>query len=280
MITFQVGEVDPLFSVSYRFALAGLLMIVICSIMKLKMKFTRKEHAFILLQGLLLFGFNYWLMYMSELYLTSGVVGLIFSLLVFFNIINSRMILKTPFEKKVIIGGILGIIGTAFIFQEDLSHFTFSDTKIMGLLMAIGGTIIASFGNITSARNQAAGIPVIQSNAFGMFYGAVVMFLVAIVQGKTPTFELTLDYTLSLAYLTIFGSIIAFGSYLTLVGNIGASKAAYVSLVIPIIALTISTFLEGYTWTIISFSGAALIIVGNVIALRLSRKRKVAEAVE
>lgn len=245
--------------------------------MKYNLSFSRKEHGFILLQGLLIFGFNYWMMYSSELFLTSGLVGLIFSLLVFLNILNGRIFLKTPFELKVIVGGLLGIIGTGMIFQEDLAQFTFSDKKLWGLALAVGGTYIASLGNITSARNQRAGIPVIQSNAFGMFYGALAMFAVAIFSGKTPTFEMTYEYTFSLIYLAIFGSIIAFGAYLTLVGNIGASKAAYVSLIAPVIALTISTFLEGYEWTMIGFAGAALIIVGNVVALRFSR-RKVAKS--
>lgn len=272
VITFQVGEVDPLFSVSYRFALAGILMLGVSKLLKMKLSFTKKEHGFILLQGLLLFGFNYWMMYSSELYVTSGLVGLIFSLLVFLNILNGRLFLKTPFETKVIIGGFLGIVGTALIFREDLIQFTLSDKKLWGLALAVGGTYIASLGNITSARNQKAGIPVIQSNAFGMFYGAMAMFLVAILSGKAPTFEMTYEYTLSLIYLSIFGSIIAFGAYLTLVGNIGASKAAYVSLIAPVIALTISTFFEGYQWTIVGLVGAVLIIIGNVVALRLSRK--------
>ena len=249
-------------------------MLVISRLLKMKLSFSRKEHAYILLQGLLLFGFNYWMMYSSELYLTSGLVGLIFSLLVFMNILNGRIFLKTPFELKVIIGGILGIIGTALVFKNDLSKFTFSDSKILGIGFAIAGTYVASLGNITSARNQQDGIPVIQSNAFGMLYGAIAMFIFAIISGKTPTFEYTIGYSLSLLYLSIFGSVIAFGAYLTLIGNIGASKAAYVSLLSPIIALSISTVFEGYTWSIFSLSGAVLILVGNIVALRFSRRKR------
>ncbi len=268
VIKFQVGDVDPMLSVSYRFGIAGILMLIICRLWGMKMDFTHKEHGFILLQGLLLFGFNYWIIYMSELYLTSGLVGLIFSLLVFMNILNGRLFMKTPFETKVIIGGFLGLVGTGFVFKEDLAGFSLSDGKIIGLIFAITATYIASLGNITSARNQKAGIPVIQSNAYGMFYGAVAMFLIALISGKEISFDPSLSYTISLFYLAILGSVVAFGAYLTLVGNIGASKAAYVSLVAPIIALTISTFLEDYTWTAFSLSGAAMILAGNVIALR------------
>ncbi len=267
VIKFQVGDVDPMFSVSYRFLLAGLIMLVVASFMKLKLDFTRKEHAFILLQGLLIFGINYWLIYMSELYLTSGLVGLIFSLLVFFNIINARIFLKNKLEYKVVLGGALGLLGTAFVFWEDLKVFSFEDGKLLGMSLAIGGTLVASLGNITSARNTKAGIPVISCNAFGMTYGGAAMMVVALLSGKEISFIVSTEYISSLLYLAIFGSIIAFGAYLTLVGNIGASKAAYVSLIAPVIALVLSTFLEDYQWTATSLGGAVLILAGNTIAL-------------
>lgn len=274
VIKFQVGDVDPMLSVAYRFGIAGVLMLIICKAWGVKLRFSKSEHLFILLQGVLIFGFNYWLIYQSELYLTSGLVGLIFSLLVFLNIINGRIFLKTPFELKVILGGFLGLIGTGFVFWEDLMQFAFSDGKVLGLALAVGGTYIASLGNITSARNQKAGIPVIPSNAYGMVYGAIAMFVLALLMGKEVSYNPSLSYTLSLLYLAILGSIVAFGAYMTLIGNIGASKAAYVSLIAPVIALTISTFLENYQWSLISMSGAILILVGNIVALRSSKKKK------
>ena len=184
VIKFQVGDVDPMFSVSYRFLLAGIIMLVVARFMKLKLDFTRKEHAFILLQGLLIFGINYWLIYMSELYLTSGLVGLIFSLLVFFNIINARIFLKNKLEFKVVLGGALGLFGTALVFWDDLKVFSFEDGKLLGMMLAIGGTLVASLGNITSARNTKAGIPVISCNAFGMTYGGGAMMIIALLSGK------------------------------------------------------------------------------------------------
>lgn len=272
VIKFQVGDVDPMFSVSYRFLLAGIIMLVVARFMKLKLDFTRKEHAFILLQGLLIFGINYWLIYMSELYLTSGLVGLIFSLLVFFNIINARIFLKNKLEFKVVLGGALGLFGTALVFWDDLKVFSFEDGKLLGMMLAIGGTLVASLGNITSARNTKAGIPVISCNAFGMTYGGGAMMIIALLSGKELSFIVSTEYIASLLYLAVFGSIIAFGAYLTLVGNIGAGKAAYVSLIAPVIALLISTLLEDYQWTGTSLTGAFLILTGNTIALYRSKK--------
>ena len=259
-------------SVSYRFLLAGVIILIIARVLNLPLSFTKKEHSFIQLQGVLIFGVNYWLFYISELYLTSGLVGLIFSLLVIFNIINARIFLKNKLEVKVIAGGILGLMGIALVFWDDLKAFSVEDGKILGITLTIGGTLIASLGNITSARNTKAGIPVISCNAYGMTYGGLTMMLIALVSGKDISFIITTEYIASLAYLTIFGSIIAFGAYLTLIGNIGAEKAAYVSLITPVIALLISTILEDYQWTTISILGVLFILIGNAIALYRSNQ--------
>jgi drug/metabolite transporter (DMT)-like permease len=267
VIKFQVGDVDPMLSVSYRFLLAGVIMLLIARCLNLPLSFSKTEHGFILLQGVLIFGINYWLFYISELYLTSGLVGLIFSLLVIFNIVNARIFLKNELDVKVIAGGILGLMGTVLVFWDDLKIFSWEDGKLLGITLAIGGTLIASLGNITSARNTKAGIPVISCNAYGMTYGGLTMMLIALISGKNLTFAVTTEYIASLAYLTIFGSIIAFGAYLTLVGTIGASKAAYVSLITPVIALLLSTFLEDYTWSAVTIVGVLFILIGNTIAL-------------
>lgn len=273
VIKFQVGDVDPILSVSYRFLLAGTLLLTGLRFSSHWRSFHIQEHLFIALQGLLLFGFNYWLIYLSELHLTSGLVGLIFSLLVFFNILNARILLKQIIELKVILGGLLGILGTALIFWDDLRVFSFEDGKLTGMFMAIGGTYIASLGNITSARNQMRGMSVLASNAYGMTYGGIAMLIIALFTGVEFSFAMNLSYISSLLYLAIFGSIFAFGAYLTLVGNIGAGKAAYVSLIAPVIALILSTFLENYLWKFTNIFGALMILTGNMIAL-ISRKRK------
>ena len=267
VIKFQVGNVDAMYSVAYRFGIAGVLMLAVSRLWKLKMNFTLKEHGYILLQGLFLFGFNYWLIYISELYLTSGLVGLLFSLLVFLNILNGRIFLKTAFEYRVVLGALFGLIGTGLIFHKDLSQFSFSDDRVIGVMFAVSGTFVASLGNITSAANQQRGIPVIPSNAYGMSYGALAMFLIAVVSGKPITFEMNPSYIGSLFYLAILGSVVAFGAYVTLIGNIGAGKAAYVSVIAPVIALLLSTIFEDYTWSFYSLAGSVLILAGNIIAL-------------
>ncbi len=268
VITFQLGKVDPILSVSYRFLISGVILLAYCGIKKLGLKFSFRQHMFMILQGLLLFGCNYWLVYISETYISSALVAIAFSTLVFMNIIFNALILKNKIKKQVIYGAILGVIGTIFIFQQELQALTFEDETFLGLVLCLSGVLFASLGNITSAFNQGKKLPVIQTNTFGMLYGGAMMMIIALIMGKPIAFDTSNSYLISLAYLSIFGSIIAFSTYLTLLGKIGADKGAYVIVVVPIIALTISTIFEGYHVTLSAVFGMSLIILGNVLALR------------
>lgn len=268
VIKFQLGVVDPLLSVSYRFAIAGLILLAYGKLRALNLLFSLRQHLFMALQGALLFGCNYWLIYISEYYLTSGLVAIAFSTLVFMNIIFNSLLLRNPVKRKVILGAMFGIAGTLLIFQEELSGLSFEDETFVGLVFCLSGVLLASLGNITSAFNQKGRLPVIQTNAFGMLYGAALMFLIAIVSGKPLLIDLSFPYLSSLAYLVIFGSIIAFSTYLTLVGRIGPDKAAYVIVAVPVIALIISTVFENYFPSAYAIAGIFLIVIGNALALR------------
>ena len=266
-IKFQLGYVDPLVSVVYRFCLAAVLLLVFCFARGLQMRFSAGDHAFMALQGACLFAINYWLFYLAEVNLTSGIVAVTFSTIVFWNIINGYLLLRTPISPRVVLGAAFGTIGIAMVFWPELAAFNLADDGFQGLVLSLAATLLASFGNILSARNQKHGLPVIQTNAYGMAYGALLMALVALAAGKPFTFETTPVYISSLVYLAVFGSIVAFGSYLTLVGTIGAAKAAYATLLFPIVALAFSTFFEGYRWSTPAVIGVAIIIAGNYVAI-------------
>ncbi len=268
VIKFQLGSVPPLYSVSYRFFLASLILLAYSKIAGLNLKFNQKQHARIALQGLLLFGLNYWLVYWSEQYLSSGLVAIFFSTLVFMNIFFSALILKTKIEPKVILGAVLGFGGTILIFYPELARMSFEGKVMEGLIVCTLSVISASLGNITSASNQKFGLPVIQTNAFGMLYGSLMMLTIALVTGANITFDTSTSYIVSLSYLVVFGSVIAFGAYLTLVGKVGASVAGYVIVAVPVIALTISYFFEDYQLTYFTVIGIILIISGNFIVLK------------
>ncbi len=268
VITFQLGEVDPLLSVSYRFLLSGIILLIYSSLKRLDLKFELKEHLFMALQGALLFGCNYWLVYISETYINSALVAITFSTLVFMNIIFNSVILKNPIKRQVIYGAMFGVTGTILIFQQELTALTFEDDTFVGLVFCLCGVLSASLGNITSAFNQRKRLPVIQTNTFGMIYGGTIMMIIALATGKPIAIDTSYSYILSLGYLSIFGSIIAFSTYLTLLGKIGADKGAYVIVVVPVIALVISTIFEGYEITLYAVLGMLLILAGNALALK------------
>jgi len=217
--------------------------------------------------GILLFGINYWFSYTSELYITSGLVAVAFSTIVFFNIFNGAIFIKSKIRLNVLFSAIVGFIGIILVFKNEIINFNFDSNSSQGFAFAMAGAFISSLGNITSARNQKIKLPVIQTNAFGMMYGAIIMFIVAILSNTPIIFDFSFSYVLSLAYLSFFGSIIAFGAYLTLLGSIGADKAGYVTLVFPIIALVLSTFFENYIWTPSAVIGLSLVTLGNVLVL-------------
>ncbi len=267
-IKFQLGTVEPLVSVVYRFSLAAVILLAWCRITRLNMRFSLKNHGFMAMQGALLFGFNYWLFYVAELHLTSGLAAVIFSTVLVMNMVNGFLFLKTPFDVRVIAGGALGLVGILMVFRPEVAGFHLGDGGVTGVLLAFAATYMASLGNIISARNQKQGVPVIQTNAYGMTYGAVFMFLVVLFMGKSLTFVVSFAYIGSLIYLAVFGSIVAFGCYLSLIGRIGADRAAYATLIFPIVALVISTIWENYHWTLESVTGVLLILSGNLFMLK------------
>lgn len=276
-IKFQIGDTDPLFSVGYRFALAGMILLIYIGWNKLSMRFSLRDHMFMALQGICLFGLNYWLVYKAEEHLASGLVAVIFSGLIFMNIFLNALVLKAPIDRKVILGACLGLLGIVLIFRNELKAFDFSDVNFIAFLMAIVSVGMASMGNILSAVNQKRKIPVVQSNAFGMLYGATVVMAIAFGSGIPMTIDLNFSYLMSLGYLAIFGSVIAFTTYLNLLGKIGPDRAGYMSMVMPVIALFLSTLLEGYQWNGSGLLGVLLILSGILLALR--RKRKIVMAV-
>ncbi len=267
-IKYQLGSVDPIVSVIYRFGLAAGLLILFCKIRGLSLKFSVKEHFFMAFLGVFLFSLNYWLVYLAEVYLTSGLVAVMFSSIVFFNIANGAIFLGAPLERKMIIGALVGILGIIFIFMPEIQSFHLADKGVVGLVLGFSSVLLASFGNIMSARNTKNNIPVIQANAIGMGYGTLVLVVIALFLGKEFSFSFSIPYIGSLVFLSVFGSIIAFGSYLTLVGSIGADKASYAIMVVPIVALIISSFAEGYVWNFYGIVGLVLVLGGNFLALR------------
>ena len=284
-IKFQLGVVSPDLSIAYRFGLAAFILIVFSLIRRLPLGFSLRSHAFFALQGLLLFSLNYLLVYLAEGSLTSGLVAIIFSFIIVLNVLFGALFLGNPIRVRVMIGAGLGLLGLAFVFWPEVSAISLSSQKVLGMILALISVISASLGNVVSARNQRHKLPVIQTNAYGMLYGAVIMLVFSLLRGTELQFDTSPSYILSLLYLAIFGSVIAFGSYLTLLGRIGMDRAAYVTVLFPVIALLLSTLFEDLSWGIYQLLGVLLILLGNAVVVtkngRFSfRKRVPGDAVQ
>lgn len=266
-ITFQLGRVDPLVSIFYRFLSASLLSLVLCRALRLNMRFSRKEHGWIALQGFLMFSIGYWMVYTAERFIASGLAAVVTSSLIFMNILHGRLFLRKPVRGHVVSGAVLGIMGIVLIFLPEFSRLHWSDKAFQGFVLCTVSTVIYSLGNITSERNQKAGMPVLQTNALSMGYAALIMLALIWIGGKRFEFEPSIRYIGSLFYLSVFGSIAAFWCYMTLIGRIGADKAAYGPLVVPVLAMGLSSLFEGYLWSVPAVLGVFLIVSGNLLVL-------------
>jgi drug/metabolite transporter (DMT)-like permease len=274
MITFQLGTVEPLVSVVYRFGLASIILFGYCFYKKRDFRFTRSDHGLVLIQGLLLFGFNYWLTYLGVSKINSALAAILSTSIVYFNVIFSRVFLGDKIKPEVLAGGTIGILGVYLIFMPELEMAGTIDSQSIwesqawaGIVLVLVGSVFASLGNVFSAKTQRRKIPVLQANALGMGYASALLGLIALFSGFKFDFIVSFSYIGSLVYLALFGSVIAFGAFLTLLGRIGPDKAGYISLVYPVIAIIFSTIFEDYQWTTYSFSGLIIILLGNFIAM-------------
>lgn len=272
-ITYQLGNVDPLWSVAYRFVLAGTLLFLWLMWRKQSLRFNRQQQGLALLQGLLLFAINYWLFYGAEQWITSGLVAVLFSLVVYMNSLNAAIFLRQRLNPNVWLGASLGLGGLCLIFWPELMHSSASDEALFwGIVLGIAGTLSASLGNVASAYNQQQGMPLMLTNAYGMLYGGLSMAVLGWVLNIPMTFDWSVEYVGALVYLAVFGSILAFGSYLKLIGLIGADKAAYVAMLIPIVALLVSSLFEGYIWTWQAILGLSALIAGHFLTMKHTQK--------
>jgi drug/metabolite transporter (DMT)-like permease len=266
-IKLQLNGIPSQVSVAYRFALATVILFAWCWIRRLSLKFSFRKHLWLMLQGVTVFSSNYVLFYEAEKHLVSGSVAIVFSILVVFNILNNWFFFRAKPTLQIIGGAVLGLLGIVLTFWQELLNLGSSLDNALGILLSLVATLCASFGNMVFVRVRKEGIPIVQSNAFGMLYGSLVLFAYACFTGSKFSFDTSPSYLFSLIYLALFGSVIAFGCYLTLVGRIGADRAAYTSILFPIVALFLSALFEGYKLNTLSALGIILVLVGNGLVL-------------
>jgi len=266
-IKFQLGVVAPEISLVYRFSIATICLFIYARMVGSPMRLARRDHVFVALQGLTLFCLNYWLTYLATQYLTSGLVAVCFTGIVFVNIVNARLIFGIPIERRVLIAAAAGMLGVALLFLPELRTAAGDSMVLTGALLALIATYLASLGNMAAMRNTGSGLPVVTVNAYGMAYGTAILALIALLRGAPIAFDASWPYIVSLLYLSLAGTSLAFGLYLALLKKIGPARASYTSVLFPVIALLVSTIFEGYRWSLPAFIGLAVLLGGNALAL-------------
>lgn len=270
-IELELGVLDPAVSVSYRFALAAALLLGWLVVRRQRVLPPRHAWGQVAATGLLTFSISYLLVYMASARLPSGLVAVAGSGLSLMNVLNARLFLGQRVRPRVLAGGLLGITGVVLLFLPELYKTGLGGQAAIGLGLVLLGDYCSSLGSMSVQHSARRGVPLLPATAWAMAIGAAAMALVALARGATFAPPPTLVYAGALVYLALFGSVIAFLAYFALIGRIGADRAGYISVMIPILALVISTVMEGYRWTVPGGIGLGLAIAGNLLVLRPGR---------
>lgn len=267
-ITFQLGKVAPDASVAYRFLLASLMLFAYCLARRLPLGYTRREHAWIALQGILMFSLSYVFVYYAEEHMVSGLVAVGYSASPLLGMLGMWAFFGTPMTSRLTLGSLLGIVGIALVFWPEFALLKGGSDTVAGAVYTMLAVVLSTFGSLAAYRNQHAHLPLWQTMAWGMLYGALFSFAWTLAGGKAFGFDLSAAYVLSFLYLTIFGSIVAFAAYLTLLKRVGAARSGYIGVMVPIVALVISAAFESFRWHALTWIGIAVSVAGNVVILR------------
>jgi drug/metabolite transporter (DMT)-like permease len=267
----QLGVVSPEVSAVWRFLLGGLIVFGWLIVVKGKVRFALADHARFAVLGLTMFSFNFVSAYYAGFHLNGGLLAILFSLMAVVNPIYAALLGRGGLNLRVVAGALVGIAGVALLFGPKILASDGQADTLIGVLLMLLSIFIFSTGNMFSAAFQARGLPVLSANAWSMLYGTAFVAIFAFIKGEAFIIEWTPTYVLSILWLAVAGTAIGFFAYVTLIGRIGTGRTGYVTVLMPLVALILSTFFEGYTWTLYAFIGVALVLIGNVIVLSTSK---------
>ncbi|MEP3052244.1 MAG: DMT family transporter [Erythrobacter sp.] len=268
VITGQIGDVDASWSIAWRFAMATPAMFALALIMGRSLRIGRAGHWLALFIGISQFCANFNFVYRAELHLTSGIVAVMFGLLMVPNAIFGRVFLGHNVTRRVLLGGLLASIGIALLLVHEGRLARLDGNITLGIGLAIGGILAASIANVIQANPTGKALPMVSLLAWSMLYGTIVDITLAWFTAGPPSFPMRWDYWAGTAWLALAGSVVTFPLYYQIVREIGPSRAAYNSILVIVVAMLISTFVEGYQWSLLAAAGAGLAIAGMVLALR------------
>ena len=266
--------VAPQVSVVWRFGVAAAVMFAWSAVASHRLRFPARHHAMFAAMGVLIFSSNFILYYYASFHVVSGLLAVMFSLASVVNLFLNALGGDVAGPRRWF-GALLGVAGIAMLYWPSLAG---GGGAAIGFWLCLLGTFSFCSGNLVSGRLQGAAVPLVPASAWGMLYGALWAAILSLATGATFSFDPSVPYVVSLLYLAVVSTVLAFWAYLTLLGRIGAGRAAYATVMFPIFALVISTLLEGYAWTPLALAGVALALTGNLFVLTRSRGRAAAPA--
>ena len=267
-ITFQLGVVDPIASIVWRFGLASIVLFAMAKATGQSIRLSRFQHLCAAAQGILAFGASYALVYEAEMRVASAIVAVAFASMALMNLIMFRVVERQTAARTVWIGAGLGALGVVVISGGELLGADLGISGMIGIVLALGASVASTAGNYFAWKGQGAGMNVLPGTAWAMAYGVAGLALVGLLAGVEWTIDLSPAYVGSLLYLSIFGSVVAFGLYLNLGRSHGYTLASYIGALTPVIATVISLVFEGarFQWT--ALAGLILVIAGQVLVIR------------
>lgn len=265
----QFGPVSTQWSVTYRFAVGAISMFVVAIGMRLPLRVRLSDHALAAALGVVTFVINYNCVYASELHITSGLVAVIFSLLVPLNAVLARIFLKQELSRPFLMGSAVAMLGVVLLFLHEWRAVDHDPREVtLGIGLAVIAVFFASLGNVFQGSPRARQVPMATLLAWAMGWGAALDAILAWVQTGPPVFDTRLSYIAGLLYLGVIASAVAFTLYFNLIRRIGAARGGYANVLIPVIAMGFSTIFERYHWSAEAILGGLFVLAGLVLAMR------------
>ena len=267
-ITFQLGHTAPEVGVALRFAVAGSVVLALCVVRGMGLRFPLRDHALLALQGSFLYGVSYLCVYHAEQHLVSGLVAVGYSASPLVVGLGAHALFDQRVTGRFVLGGLLGIAGVALMFWTEFGKAAGTRDTGLGVAFTVGAVLLSAVGSLAASRNRSHGLPFWPALGFGMLYGAAVALLVALLQGESFALPAVASWWLSLFYLALAGSALTFACFLTLQERVGPGRAGAIGVMTPLLALVVSMLFEAFRPDMLTLTGAALAVAGNVLMLR------------
>lgn len=273
VITGQIADVPAAWGVFFRFMLATPALFALAVMMGNRLRLNRKEHLLAFLVGIAQFSGNFLFVYHSEQHITSGIVAVMFALLMVPNAILAQVFIGEKVQGGFIGGSLVAIAGVALLLVHEWNAAPLGGDVALGIVLAVGGMLAASIANVVQANPTGRGVPMVSLLAWAMLYGTAFDFVYAFVTLGPPAIPTGWHFWAGTAYLAMIGSVVTFPLHYNLVREIGAGRTAYNGIVTVCVAMLLSTLFEGFAWNVLSAAGMALALLGMGLALRSKQRR-------